>query len=64
MLETFKGIEPRAIVRYRTPQGDVRRARACPLLLFPSHVVCDMGDGRPVVVDSYNYVSHRNPRSK
>lgn len=63
MPATFKGIEPRATVRYRTSQGAVLRARACPLLLFPFHVVCDAGGGRPVVVDAYNYVSHRNPRS-
>ena len=58
----FQGIRPRAIVVYRTAQGAECVARAQPLLLFPFHVVCDRGNGQPVVVDAYNYVSHINPK--
>jgi hypothetical protein len=59
---TFRGIAPRAWVIYRTPQGAEATARAQPLLCFSSHVVCDRGNGQPVVVDPYNYVSHINPK--
>lgn len=58
----FRGIGPNDRVTYRTPQGQLLTARAQRGLLFAFHVVCDAGGGRPVVVDAYNYVSHRNAR--
>ena len=61
MTTAFRDIRPRARVRYLTPQGDEREARAQRLLIFSTHVVCDAGGGRPVVVDAYNYVRHENP---
>jgi len=47
MLSVFHGIEARARVTYRTPQGATATGRACALLLFPAHVVVDAGRGRP-----------------
>jgi hypothetical protein len=61
---TFRDIKPRAFVVYRTPQGAECTARTLPLLLFPFHVVCDRGNGQPVVVDAYNYVRHINPKER
>lgn len=64
MVTTFRDIEPGARVEYLTPQGQTRLARAQRLLLFSTHVVCDAGGGRPVVVDPYNYVRHTNPKRR
>ena len=58
---TFRGIAPRALVIYRNAQEQELKARANPLLCFATHVVCDRGNGQPVVVDAYNYVAHKNP---
>lgn len=63
MLNTFKNIQARARVDYLTPQGQIRTVRAQRLLLFPFHIVGADARGQPVVVDSYNYLGHRNPRS-
>jgi hypothetical protein len=67
-MDTFNGIKGGDIVRYRPsrmsfPDCDPRTwrdVRAQRLLCFPTHVVCDAGNGRPVVVDADNYVSHRS----
>jgi hypothetical protein len=58
MLNTFHDIRPGQTVHYRTPQGEMRKGRACRYLLFPAHVVVDTGRGRPRVVDATNYVRH------
>jgi hypothetical protein len=58
----FRTIVPGARVKYRTAQGYERTAKACRYLIFASHVVCDAGRGVPVVVDSLNYISHKEPR--
>ena len=61
---TFKGIQPGDTVRYKTPQGQVFSGRANPLLLFGFHVVVDRGNGRPIVVNANNYVSHRGKHDR
>ena len=57
---TFRNIAPGDVVTYRTPQGQTRQGRAQRLLCFASHVVCDRGNGQPVVVNADNYVSHKS----
>jgi len=58
MLPSFKGICANDRVTFRTPRGELISGRANALLLFPSHVVVDIGQGRPAVVDGRNYVKH------
>jgi hypothetical protein len=69
---TFQGIKGGDIVTFMRyagrglngPEYKVSRAKASPLLLFPTHVVVEGGMGQ--VVNESNYISHRtpNPRSK
>jgi hypothetical protein len=58
---TFKGIRPRDLVQYRTPQGQTAYGRAQALLLFAEHVVVNRSGtyGQPAVVNALNYVSHK-----
>jgi hypothetical protein len=55
----FKGIRSGDRVTYRTPQGQVKTGTAVGLLLFPDHVVINVGGkhGTPQVVDASNFVS-------
>lgn len=59
-MPTFQSIRAGDRVRYTDAHGATRTGTACPLLLFPAHVVVNAGGrhGRPVVVDHRNYVSH------
>ena len=38
------------------PQWTQRTVRVNRLLVFPTHVVCDKGNGQPVVVNDDNFV--------
>ncbi len=57
---SFKGIQGNDVVMYSDRVGQVRRGKASPMLIFPSHVVIDAGGkhGRPQVVNESNYVRH------
>ena len=54
----FKNIKPRQRVYYSDQFGKMRSGKANPLLLFPDHVVIDIGNGRPVVVNDDNYMTN------
>lgn len=58
----FKGIRGNDRVSYRDRFGDVKSGKANPLLIFPGHVVINVGGkyGTPVVVNDSNYVSHKS----
>lgn len=49
-------VKPNQILQFRTPQGQVCRGKVNPLLIFPTHVVVDRGNGQPVVVSDANVV--------
>lgn len=61
----FQNIRPRARVMYRDRFGQERTGRANPLLIFPTHVVLDIGGkyGTPQVVNDSNYIRHTNPKA-
>lgn len=58
---TYMNVKAGELVLYRTPQGQIRSGRAKALLLFPTHIVVDAGNGRPVVVNASNYVRKVSP---
>lgn len=59
-MKTFQGIRRGDRVTFTDRFGHYRTGRAQALLLFPDHVVLNMGGrhGTPQVVDASNYVSH------
>ena len=52
--------QPRDRITIRTPQGNEVTGRVQRLLIFRgSHVVIDIGHGRPMVADASNIIRHR-----
>lgn len=54
----FKGIKAGDRVYYRDRFGNRNSGKANALLLFPDHVVINVGAGRPQTVDASNYMKH------
>lgn len=69
-MSTFRNIKAGDRVTFWQSQGagqprKLRTAPAQALLIFPYHVVVNLGGkhGRPAVVDATNYESHKGARS-